>query len=93
MEKRLPLEYYRRIEEAYKRMYLPKARDRGVNVIELDWTDPIAMDLVSIILLYLRYYFRACNKWLGPSMRLCAWKRSWEETLHRLRCIGTYLVQ
>lgn len=45
-EKQLPLDYLKRIEEVYKTVYIPKARDDGVNVIEIDWSNPLAVDEV-----------------------------------------------
>uniref|UniRef100_H2YAT7 Deoxynucleoside kinase domain-containing protein n=1 Tax=Ciona savignyi TaxID=51511 RepID=H2YAT7_CIOSA len=45
-EKRLPLDFYRRIEDVYKTVYIPEAEGRGVNVIELDWTNPRPVDEV-----------------------------------------------
>jgi len=45
-EKKLPLEYLQRIEEVYKTVYIPKARDDGVNVIEIDWSNPLSVDEV-----------------------------------------------
>ena len=46
VEKRLPLEYYQKIEESYKNFYLPYARERGVTVIEMDWSDSLPIDQV-----------------------------------------------
>jgi len=45
-EKKLPLDYLKRIEEVYKTVYIPKARDDGVNVIEIDWSNPLTVDEV-----------------------------------------------
>jgi len=45
-EKKLPLEYLQRIEDVYKNVYIPKARDDGVNVIEIDWSNPLSVDEV-----------------------------------------------
>jgi len=45
-EKKLPLDYLKRIEEVYKTVYIPKARDDGVNVIEIDWSNPLSVDEV-----------------------------------------------
>jgi len=45
-EKKLPLEYLQRIEDVYKTVYIPKARDDGVNVIEIDWSNPLSVDEV-----------------------------------------------
>ena len=47
-DKRLPLEFFKQIEIAYKSIYLPYAREHGVNVIELDWSNPVSFDQVCV---------------------------------------------
>ncbi|XP_002125057.2 NADH dehydrogenase [ubiquinone] 1 alpha subcomplex subunit 10, mitochondrial-like [Ciona intestinalis] len=39
-EKKLPLDFYKRVEDAYRTSYIPEAEERGVNVVELDWNNP-----------------------------------------------------
>lgn len=53
MDKRLPLDFFKRIEQAYKENYFPFAKARGVNIIELDWTKPLPIDEVSTLHLIL----------------------------------------
>jgi len=45
-EKHLTLDYLKRVEEAYKTKYFPEARERGVNIIEIDWSSPAPVDEV-----------------------------------------------
>uniref|UniRef100_A0A6F9DMV2 NADH dehydrogenase [ubiquinone] 1 alpha subcomplex subunit 10, mitochondrial-like n=1 Tax=Phallusia mammillata TaxID=59560 RepID=A0A6F9DMV2_9ASCI len=38
-EKNIPLDYLKHVERIYKTKFLPKCRDKGVNVITLDWSN------------------------------------------------------
>lgn len=46
VDKRLPLEFYKQIEKTYRNIYLPYAKERGVNVISLPWSEPLPINQV-----------------------------------------------
>ena len=47
IDKRFSLDFFKRIEQAYKEIYFTYARERGVNVIEIDWRNPTPVEEVS----------------------------------------------
>lgn len=46
-EKKIPLKYLQTVERIYKTKFLPQCREKGVNVVELDWSNPSDIEEVS----------------------------------------------
>ncbi|XP_076800599.1 NADH dehydrogenase [ubiquinone] 1 alpha subcomplex subunit 10, mitochondrial-like [Clavelina lepadiformis] len=89
-EKRLSLEYLKRVEDAYKAVYFPKARERGVNIIEVDGTSNTSVDEVIGDLDNLPTMLNSFNLWNVGNYKLKRLMIRCEDLQRRIRKFKIY---